>query len=88
MEENIAKFNEVKGVLEEICERLGIENEGLAAVKEEIDAQWVFSNIYCECDALGASCVATCECHLSDFAIFVDIVIISPIYSSLIAQKL
>ena len=43
IEEDIEKFNEIKGVLEETCERLGLENEELLAIKAKIDEEYVFS---------------------------------------------
>merc|ERR1712136_621904 len=41
--EKIERFNEVKGELEELCERLGIENEELTVLRNKIQE---------ECDAL------------------------------------
>ena len=37
--EKIERFNEVKGELEELCEKLGIENEELTVLRNKIQAE-------------------------------------------------
>jgi len=42
IEEDIERFNEIKGVLEETCDRLGIENAEITEIKAKIEEEYVF----------------------------------------------